>query len=184
MSSIEPSGAEVKPDPAKMLSEHEQWLRTALSARLRSAVEIDDVMQETVTAALENWQQLRDPSAVGPWLYKIAIRQALLYRRKQGRARKLQETIQQNFSSSDRAPRNPLDWLLAEERDQLVRQAVSELPRRDAEVLLLKYTQNWSYREISEHLGISSSAVEARLHRARQRLRERLVAREVISPGT
>ena len=43
----------------------------------------------------------------------------------------------------------------------------SQLPRRDAEILLLKYTENWSYHQIAAHLGIGHSAVEARLHRAR-----------------
>jgi RNA polymerase sigma-70 factor (ECF subfamily) len=56
-----------------------------------------------------------------------------------------------------------------------VRQAVACLPRRDAEMLLLKYTEDWSYRQLAEHLGISTSAVEARLHRARGRLRSKLM---------
>ena len=50
----------------------------------------------------------------------------------------------------------------------LVRRSLACLPRRDAEILLLKYTENWSYRQLAEHLGLSTSAVEARLHRARQ----------------
>lgn len=174
----------MKPEPAALLQQHERWLRTALYARLHSPAEVDDVMQETVAAALENWQQIRDPSAVGPWLYKIAIRQALLYRRKQGRIRKLHDSVQQNAPPASEGGTNPLEWLLAEERNELVRQAMSELPRRDAEILLLKYTEQWSYREIGERLGISTSAVEARLHRARARLRQQLVAREVISTGT
>jgi len=40
--------------------------------------------------------------------------------------------------------------------------------------LLLKYTENWSYRQLADHLGLSASAVEARLHRARQKLRRQL----------
>ena len=70
----------------------------------------------------------------------------------------------------------PLDWLLADERQQLVRDAVERLNRRDAEILLLKYTEGWSYRQLAEHLGVSQSAVEARLHRARGRLRGQLAA--------
>ena len=45
---------------------------------------------------------------------------------------------------------------------------------------MLKYTQDWSYRDLAEHLGISQSAVEARLHRARKRLRTVLTALEVV----
>jgi RNA polymerase sigma-70 factor (ECF subfamily) len=55
-----------------------------------------------------------------------------------------------------------------------VRQALSRLPPRDADVLVLKYTEQWSYRDLAAHLGTTESAIEARLHRARQRLREQL----------
>lgn len=77
---------------------------------------------------------------------------------------------------ADTRSADPLDWLLAAERRELVRTALAQLPRREAEILLLKYTQEWSYHDIAAHLGISHSAVETRLHRARQRLREVLVA--------
>ena len=49
---------------------------------------------------------------------------------------------------------------------------------------MLKYTEDWSYHELAEHLGISHSAVEARLHRARKRLREELTAMDVIEVST
>jgi RNA polymerase sigma-70 factor (ECF subfamily) len=60
---------------------------------------------------------------------------------------------------------------MREERDELIRAAVAQLPERDAEILLLKYSEGWSCRELTAYLGIGQSAVEARLHRARDRLR-------------
>jgi len=74
---------------------------------------------------------------------------------------------------------DPLRWLLADERRELVRKALARLPRRDAEILSLKYSENWSYRELAERLGVSPAAMQARLHRARQRLRSELAALEV-----
>jgi RNA polymerase sigma factor (sigma-70 family) len=55
-----------------------------------------------------------------------------------------------------------------------VRHVLEKLPPRDAEIMLLKYSEDWSYQEVSEHLGLSVSAVEARLHRARQKMRQAL----------
>jgi RNA polymerase sigma-70 factor (ECF subfamily) len=63
---------------------------------------------------------------------------------------------------------------LADERKAMVRQALKRLLQRDADILLLKYTEDWSYRQLAERLGLSTSAVEARLHRARQKLRRAL----------
>ena len=73
-----------------------------------------------------------------------------------------------------------MSWLLADERRAQLRAAMGRLPRRDAEILLLKYTENWSYKQIAAHIGISHSAVEARLHRARGRLRDELTAAAVV----
>jgi RNA polymerase sigma-70 factor (ECF subfamily) len=72
---------------------------------------------------------------------------------------------------------------LAEERRKLVRAALARLPGRDAEILMLKYTENWSYHQIASHLGIGHSAVEARLHRARARMRAELAALNVVEIG-
>ncbi|HMC12063.1 MAG TPA: sigma-70 family RNA polymerase sigma factor, partial [Pirellulaceae bacterium] len=81
------------------------------------------------------------------------------------------------------SPSDPLSWLIAEERRSLIRRALSQLARRDAEILLLKYTENWNYHQVAAHLGISHAAVEARLHRARSRLRQELAALDVIEVG-
>ena len=121
---------------------------------------------------------MTDPAKVAPWLYRLAVRQSLLYRRKQGRGRKLIDRYAQRCrpSEADNRQADPLDWLLSEERRTQVRAAVSRIPKRDAEILMLKYTEDWSYRALAEHLGVSESAVETRLHRARGRLRTELAA--------
>jgi RNA polymerase sigma-70 factor (ECF subfamily) len=159
------------------LAEHDRWLRTVVLTRLGERQAVDEVMQEVALAAVAQRAPLTDPSRVGAWLYRLAVRLVLLYRRKCGRQRKLIGS----YAWHRRAEREvgsgsgPLDWLLQDERDGLVRQALGRLPRRDAEIILLKYTEDWSYKELAERLGITASAVEARLHRARQRLRQALL---------
>ncbi|MGH7129198.1 MAG: sigma-70 family RNA polymerase sigma factor, partial [Planctomycetaceae bacterium] len=66
------------------------------------------------------------------------------------------------------------------ERQRLIREAVGRLSEEDAEVLMLKYTEDWTCRDLAEHLGVSHSAVESRLHRARARLRTELARLDVI----
>ena len=109
--------------------------------------------------------------------------QSLLYRRKQGRRRKLTDHYARDRRPTEEDSRelDPLGWLIAEERRQLVRTALGRVPKRDAEILLLKYTEDWSYRDLAAHLGTTESAVQTRLHRARQRLRGELAALEVIA---
>ena len=164
------------------LARHNHWLRTVVFARLGNLEEVDEVMQEVSLAAIEQKAPLVDPSKIAPWLYRTAVLQSLLLRRRRGRQRKHfgRYAEQAQVSESRSTQSDPLRWLLADERRRLIREAVSRLPRRDAELLLLKYTENWSYRQLAEHLGITASAVEARLHRARKKLRRELAQAKVI----
>ncbi len=153
-------------------SEHERWLRAVVYARLRDREATDEVMQNVAVAAASQ----SDPGGVrnlGPWLYRVAVRQCILFRRQCGRRRKLLENYARHQESRDhRSPDpDPLSWLLSGERRDMVRQALMTLPGRDMEILLLKYGENWSYQQIAQRLAVSQSAVEARLHRARARLR-------------
>jgi RNA polymerase sigma-70 factor (ECF subfamily) len=174
----EPSG---QVDWSAVLAENRRWLRTVVLARVGDIAAVDDVMQEVAAAAVEKGHQLRDRARVAPWLYRLAVVATLQYRRRQGRRRKLIGRFAERHppTAADSRERDPLDWLLANERQALVRKALERLPKREAEMLLLKYTENWSYRQLAERMGLSESAVEARLHRARQKMRRALT---VVDP--
>lgn len=167
------------------LTRHDRWLRTVAFARLRCRDAVDEVMQEVALAVFRQRSPLADPARLSPWLYRLTVLQSLMYRRAVGRRRKLANgTIERASAQAiaeDDPARDPLQWLLADEKRAQVRQAIGLLRAKDAEILLLKYTENWSYRQIAERLGIRESAVETRLHRARQRLRERLAGVLAVS---
>jgi len=164
------------------LAEHDRWLRTVIYARVGQRQAVDEVMQDVLLAAVRQRSPLLDPTKVAPWLYRVAVRQSLLYRRKQGRRRKLTNNYarRRRPTEQDNRELDPLGWLLEEERRSLIWAALGRLPKRDAEILLLKYTEDWSYRDLAHHLGVSQSAVQARLHRARKRMRRELAALQVI----
>jgi RNA polymerase sigma factor (sigma-70 family) len=172
-------------DWSAILREHERWLRTIVYARLGEPQAVDDVMQDVALAAVRQASPILDPTRVAPWLYRLAVRQTLLYRRKMGRTRNLTQRFADRYqpTESDNRDPGPLEWLLSMELSSMVRQAILALRSGDAEILMLKYAQNWNYHEIAEHLGIGHSAVEARLHRARSRMRKELEKLQVIEVG-
>jgi RNA polymerase sigma-70 factor (ECF subfamily) len=165
-----------------LLVEHGRWMRTVVVSRLRGTEGVDEVLQEISLAVVRGRAPLVDPSKVAPWLYRLAVVQSLLYRRRRGRERKLVDRVGQQALIAEHAAAvsDPLVWLLADERRQLVRDALGRLPPREADLLMLKYTEHWSYQQLAEHLGISHSAIEARLHRARSRLRSELTKLDVV----
>ena len=168
-------------DWSAALAQHDRWLRTIVLARVRERQAVDEVMQEVALAAVRQSAPLLDVAKVAPWLYRLAVRQSLLHRRKCGRKRKLEAGYaEQGLPVLSRPMADPLAWLIADERRTLIRQALGRLAARDREILLLKYTESWNYHQIAAHVGASHSAIEARLHRARQRLREELAVLEVV----
>jgi RNA polymerase sigma-70 factor (ECF subfamily) len=180
-----PELAQQPVDWASALQEHARWLRTVVRSRLGEPQAVDEVMQEVSLAAVAQQAPLTDRSRVSAWLYRLAVRQTLLYRRKQGRRHRHEDRYAQLAESTAEgrpAAENldPLGWLVADERSRLVREALDDLPRIDRDLLWLKYTENWTYHDLARHLGLSDAAVESRLHRARTKLRASLARRRLL----
>lgn len=128
-----------------------------LVVRSRESGVVEELFQEVALTALRDGHAVKDEQKAAPWLYRVAARQALMHRRKMGRERRRMSSLAQQASvvTDDEQTTDPLGWLLADERNQLIRQAVDAIPGKDAEILLLKYSENWSYRQIAEHLGVT-----------------------------
>lgn len=168
-------------DWAAVVETHRRWLRTVVYSRLGDADAVEEVMQNVSMAVVEQHPVLDDAAKAPAWLYRVAVRQALLHRRKLGREKRRTEqfTEQNRPAIENGSDYDPLRWLLADEERSLVRRALQQLRPRDRELLLLKYTEHWSCRELAERLGVRVTAVENRLHRARQRLRQQLAKYDI-----
>ena len=157
------------------LAAHRTWLRTVIAARVGERQAVDDVFQEVAGAAVEQRSPITDHAKVAPWLYRLAVVHALRYRRRMGQRRRHERKYAHAYSRTGAHNEDiPINWLLLKERREMVQAPLTRLRGRDAEILMLKYYENWSYRQLSDRLGISERAVDARLHRARQRLRAEL----------
>ena len=177
MAAASSAGGSRRLDWQAILSAHEHWLRRVVTTRVQERQAVDEVMQEVALAVVAQRSPLLEPGRLVGWLYRLAVRQALIYRRKAGRQRALIDRYahRQGVGIEDPMP-SPLSWLLHDERRDLVQQALHRLPPRDADLLIMKYAEGWSARELSERLGVRTAAIEARLHRARGRLRAELAA--------
>jgi RNA polymerase sigma-70 factor (ECF subfamily) len=61
------------------------------------------------------------------------------------------------------------------EREQIIRQQVDLLPENQRLSLVLVTYQELSYQEVSQIIGCSVSAVKSLIHRARQKLKQKLI---------
>lgn len=130
---------------------------------------VQDVVAEVYVVA---WRRRRQLPADGEeavlWLLSIARRVLANQARGQRRwFRLLRKVAEQAQPPTTSLPHDVGDELAA---------ALAQASSADRELLRLAYWDDLPRQEIATVLGISVGAVDTRLHRARQRLRERLAA--------
>ena len=143
----------------------------------------EDLTVETFTNAWKAWSKFRRDAQVYTWLYQIACNLCKNWYKQRGRQREregysLDETRE---SDSGELSREIADWrsapeklLLETEFGQKIKEAVEALPPEYREVLILDLWEDLPYEEIATILGLSVPAVKTRLHRARNKVRQRL----------
>ena len=176
MLSMSTGGGMPSIDWQAVLSEHGRWLRTVILARVGNPRVVEEVFQDVARAVVRKGDRLRECTKLAPWLYRLAVVVASQSRRRVDRSHEMSERFATQFRPAEQDTRHPdpLLWLIAKEERGLLRLALKGLARRDAEMLLLQYTENWSYRQLAENLGIPQAAVESRLHQVRAKLRTAL----------
>lgn len=162
------------------LHQHRSWLMSVLRSRISNPHVVEDLYQEVSLAVLRQPSRPTDPEKVAPWLYRLAVRHVINFHRKTGRQRRLQETIQRHATVEQTTAPDSLDWLVQTEQQAMIALAMKKLRPQDREILTLKYTENWTYKQLADHLGATTNTIEYRLIRARKQLRRNLCELKVI----
>jgi RNA polymerase sigma-70 factor (ECF subfamily) len=151
-----------------------QFVHRFLGSIGRDAAE--DLAQDAFLSAWQAAPSFEPRAQVRTWLLRIATNACLNYRRR-GRLRR---ALSLDDGASADIPGGPGPAEAAETRERAVevRQAVAALPPRQRVAIILRHFQGLTYAEIGDVLGISVSAVESMLFRARKTLRASLSRRQ------
>jgi RNA polymerase sigma-70 factor (ECF subfamily) len=152
----------------ELVRRHEQ---TALNVAYRFLGDRDlaeDTAQDAFLKILSRAGSYRPTAQFTTYLYNVVWHLCVdLYRRK--RADSLER-----FGEPGGGTAEPMDGLLADERQTRVRDAVDTLPPRQRMALVLKHFEGMSYDEVAEVLECSPTAVDSLLIRARRKLKDTL----------
>jgi RNA polymerase sigma factor (sigma-70 family) len=138
-----------------------------------------DVTQETFLRIYTARERFDSDRVFRPWMLCIARNMCLnlLKRRKTVHMESLDayETREDGSvrSLSQTATDHPMEAILADERKRALLQLVNELPIDMREVIVLRYFEQLSFREIAEVLESTEGAVRTRSHRALNLLRRK-----------
>ena len=144
-----------------------------LRRRCGNAIDAEDALQDTFTAAFRYLSTYRGESSIKNWLYRIASSACTKMRRGKKNSPQLHESIENLDLSRFEELSQEIDSYL-EARLMPIREAIYQLSPLDRSVLLLRDGEGLSTSETAVQLGLSESAVKSRLHRARKKLREYL----------
>lgn len=125
----------------------------------------DDLFQDI---CLQLWQSIpgfRGDSATSTWIYRIALRTAISWQKKEARLRgkNAKYAAEQPLLQQPKLPNDRLEWLFQE---------INKLDKVERSLALL-LLDGFSYKEMAEVLGLSESNVGVKIYRIKKRLTER-----------
>jgi len=131
----------------------------------------EDLVQETLLAALGSFHRFEKGTNCRAWLIKIMYHTLSKRRRSENRLRLVNDTDEQIAETVAFEPPTPENVT-----EQEVLQALKRLPQQFQEVVILSDVEDMTYKEIADALSIPTGTVMSRLHRGRKLLRAELVA--------
>lgn len=143
----------------------------------------EDVVQETFLQVFRHLDSFKGESAVYTWIYKIALNNCLKLKKKMDKVyvESLDEKVEM---FKDDIPAEVQEWYKDPEKAAHIHELLTQirtgclhflsfrLPENQRIVYILRNVLDFSYRDISEILGIDENVVKARLNRARASLME------------
>ena len=158
---------------AQLAASHGRNLFRLAYSLLGSAADAEDVVQETMLAAINQIHSFQGRSSVGTWLASILIFKASKVRRSR-RTRWAVPIEQAGENTLEQDGRlHAAATTMAVDRRVDVMAMLQTLSDEHRQVLVLRELQQLSYDEIAAILKVPTGTVMSRLHRARQQLKER-----------
>ena len=147
----------------RLFQEHSGWVYGYCLRLLRSPEEAEDALQATYLNACRSLNDGVEPRVDSAWLLRIAQNVCLTRLRSTGRRAKL-ERVQDValLEETVAAPDRRADELIG------LADALAVLPDHQRHAILLREWQGLSYAEVGDRLGLTQSAVETLICRARR----------------
>jgi RNA polymerase sigma factor (sigma-70 family) len=163
----------------QLIQEYQQKVLNTCYGFINSKEEAEDLTQDVFIEVFRSVPQFNGDSKLSTWMYRIAVTKSLeeLRRRKrQKRAVYFKSLIgldiaQEIVATKDR---NAQDLLEDEQRMHILKNAVDKLPENQRIAFTLHKYEQLSYKEVSDIMGVSLSAIESLMHRAKANLKKDL----------
>ena len=140
---------------------------------LKNYDDAEEITQSVFVKAYENLNKYNPRYKFFSWLYRITINETLNLSKKKSYS----EEINENITSNEDNPGKTFDRIDLGEK---IQDALMELDMLYRLPVVLKHFLNYSYKELSDLLGIPEKTVKSRLFTGRQLLKDILIKKSVF----
>lgn len=152
-----------------LVNKHKDMVFTLALRITGNREDAEEVAQDAFVKVYRSLGTFRHHAKFTTWLYRIVYNESIsALRRKQPEMAPLGETMLENYSEDEIM--TSVSALEEDEQQQLILNALDQLPPSDQALITLFYLDDRNVGEISEITGLSFSNVKVRLHRIRKKL--------------
>ena len=151
----------------KMLSAYQGVIHKVNQIYFKSKADKEDNFQEIVYQLWRSFPTFRNKDKPASWIYAVAINTSISKIRKDSH-------IEFSDTVPDIAIVDPCDQHEQNENYQRLINTLHELNEIDRSIMLL-YMEDYSYEEIADIVGMSSSNIGVKVHRLKAQLQKQLI---------
>lgn len=166
---------------AELLSRYERPILNFANCYLRNLAVSEDITQDIFVRVVESKQSYLSDKPVKPWLYQIARNRIYDELRKKKRWAKLWFQSNGTTESDQKLGTLPdtslsqRETLNQEQLNRILLRGIQTLDSRSRDLVILRYLQGLSVREVAEILDIPEGTVHSGTHRAMETLQKILI---------
>ena len=147
----------------------ERLLRPHVFAIVREPAAVEDILQNIFLTIYRKIRWLNDPDLFRPWVFRIATREALRYRRVHSDRR--EDHFDEAFAGA-----SPEDGLANAVLSEQALRSLEDVSAESRAILSLHYLEDLSISEAAAILGIPVGTAKSRLARGIQKLKSLLTS--------
>jgi len=159
---------------AELVNRYQSYVFTLTMRFTKNREDAEELSQDIFVKAYRSLADFRGASKFSTWLYTIVNTTCITFLRKKRLQvqsldnEKVFESVENHDSGFN------ANQVEQKSKANMVNQAIGMLSTDDSEILTLFYKAEQSLDEIAQVLGLETNTVKVRLHRARQRLKDRM----------
>ncbi len=150
----------------ELINRYQAPLRYFISRLSASPEMAEDIFQDTWLTVIRRIYSLKKLDAFSTWLYRIARNKVYQQLRRKKTLSKLDNNIT--------VPNNTEDDVFSPEDAKEIHRCLKEIIPEYREVLMLRFLEQMSYKQISEVINCSLGTVKSRIHYAKLALKKEM----------